>query len=748
MKTLKYILVAFAGVVVLGGALAAYVAATFDPNKYKPEIVALVKDKTGRTLAIDGSIGLTFFPRIGVAVGKLMLSESGTDKPFARVDEAKVSLNLMPLLSRQVEVDRVLLSGLRVDLVRFKDGRSNFDDLLGNGAKVKDKDRDKPSAADARPLKIDIDGVSLKDANIGWRDDAAGTRIKLSDMQLSTTRIASGVPGKLEFSARVDGTKPKASVQIKLATGYRVDFSSAAVALSGIDLKLSGDAPGAAGLNAVLKGDVEFDPLKQRIGVTGFDLAATTREGMDVKLAAPKLLLSPDEASSAAVTGQLKLAKPGQAVDARFALGALEAKGKKLNTKLDLDFSVKQGEQAIQGKLTSPVSLDLDARTAQLTRIVADVTMPSPVAGQKSMTLANTGALRLDWGKQVVSSELVTKLDESTIQSKLNVSGFSAAAIGFDIAIDKLNADKYLSPAQQQGKSAAPSAPAAADKPIDLSGLKGLNLNGDLRVGSLVARQVKLEKLHVGLRAAGGKLDLNPVSASLYQGTLAGSASVNANGNLFGLKQQLSGVAIGPLLRDATGKDMMEGKGNVQMDVQTSGATVSALKKALAGTAGLNLRDGAIKGINLAESFRKAKSVLGAKGATEQGANKADKTDFSEMSASFVIRGGIAHNEDLSAKSPFLRLGGVGDINIGADSMDYLAKATVVNTSGGQGGKELDSMKGLTVPVRLSGPFDALKYKIDFGAMVSDQVKQQVQQKVQEKLQEQLGDKLKGLFKR
>lgn len=223
---------------------------------------------------------------------------------------------------------------------------------------------------------------------------------------------------------------------------------------------------------------------------------------------------------------------------------------------------------------------------------------------------------------------------------------------------------------------------------------------------------------------------------------------MNANGNLFGLKQQLSGVAIGPLLRDATGKDMMEGKGNVQMDVQTSGATVSALKKALAGTAGLNLRDGAIKGINLAESFRKAKSVLGAKGATEQGANKADKTDFSEMSASFVIRGGIAHNEDLSAKSPFLRLGGVGDINIGADSMDYLAKATVVNTSGGQGGKELDSMKGLTVPVRLSGPFDALKYKIDFGAMVSDQVKQQVQQKVQEKLQEQLGDKLKGLFKR
>ena len=45
-----------------------------------------------------------------------------------------------------------------------------------------------------------------------------------------------------------------------------------------------------------------------------------------------------------------------------------------------------------------------------------------------------------------------------------------------------------------------------------------------------------------------------------------------------------------------------------------AGATVAALKKALNGTASLNLKDGALKGINLAESFRKAKAALGAKG--------------------------------------------------------------------------------------------------------------------------------------
>ncbi len=742
MKLVKYVHFVFAGLAVLAGALVAFVAASFDPNKHKPEIIKLVKEKTGRTLALDGDISLTFFPRIGVAVGKLSLSEPGGVKVFAHADEAKVSLKLMPLLSRELEVGRVHLSGLKLDLERFKDGHSNFDDLTGGDTKA----RDKPATKGDKPFKIDVEGVSLQNANIGWRDDAAGTQIRLSGMQLSTTRIASGVPGKLEFSADVQGVKPKLDVQVKLAAAYRVDFVTRAMALSGLDLKISGDAPGAAGLNVTVKGDVEFDPAKTRVSLADFDLAASTRDGMDVKLSAPKLLVSPDEASSRAVSGQVKLVKTGQTVDAKFTLAALDARGKKLSTKLDVDFALKQGEQRMQGKLGTPVSVDLDAQSVQLTKIVSDLSLPSPVAGQKSMSLTHSGSARLDWGKQALAADLVTRLDDSTIQSKFNIAGFSTPSIGFDIGIDRLNLDKYLPP--QHAKSPAATVPAGAEKqvekPIDLSALKGLNLNGGLRVGLLVAHGVKVEKLQIGVHAAGGKLDLNPISASLYQGTLLGSASANANGTLFSVKQQLAGVSIGPLMRDAAGKDFLEGRGNVQMDVQTSGATVATLKKALNGTASLNLKDGALKGINLAESFRKAKAALGAKGATEQAANKTDKTDFSEMSASFVIRNGVAHNEDLSAKSPFLRLSGAGDINLGADTMDYLAKAAIVNSAGGQGGKELDSIKGLTVPVRLTGPFDSLKYSIDYAAMVSESAKQQVQQKVQE----QLGDKLKGLFKR
>src|SRR5262245_23816578 len=118
---------------------------------------------------MDGKIGLTFFPKIGAEVEKVALSERNGPKPFARIEEARVALALLPLLSRQVIVDQVTLSGLAVDLVRNKDGRTNFDDLLGE--KKPAEPVPKPEAPGGPAPTIDIGGIALKNATIGWRDE-------------------------------------------------------------------------------------------------------------------------------------------------------------------------------------------------------------------------------------------------------------------------------------------------------------------------------------------------------------------------------------------------------------------------------------------------------------------------------------------------------------------------------------------------------------------------------------------------
>src|SRR5258708_24284975 len=134
MKILKTLLLAAGGIVVLIALVIAVVAATFDPNKYKPEIVAAVKDKTGRTLAIEGNLGLSFFPSIGIAAGRVSLSEPDSGRIFARGEQAKIPLALWPLLSKRVVVDRVTLSGLALYLVQANGGKTNLAGLAGGTA--------------------------------------------------------------------------------------------------------------------------------------------------------------------------------------------------------------------------------------------------------------------------------------------------------------------------------------------------------------------------------------------------------------------------------------------------------------------------------------------------------------------------------------------------------------------------------------------------------------------------------------
>ena len=250
-------------------------------------------------------------------------------------------------------------------------------------------------------------------------------------------------------------------------------------------------------------------------------------------------------------------------------------------------------------------------------------------------------------------------------------------------------------------------------------------------------RGLKLADVNAQLNAANGRVTVAPHSAKLYEGTISGEVVVDANKNHIALKEQLTNVAVGPILRDFAEQDRLEGKGDIALDVTTAGASVNAMKRALGGTAKMHLRDGSIKGINVAEILRKARSALGGSQSAAQGqsaGDKTQKTDFTELSASFVIKNGVAHNEDLDAKSPLLRLGGAGDINIAASSLDYLAKATIVATSQGQGGKERDQLAGLTVPVKLSGPFDDLKYQVDYRAMAGAAAKSEVGEKLKERV--------------
>jgi len=100
------------------------------------------------------------------------------------------------------------------------------------------------------------------------------------------------------------------------------------------------------------------------------------------------------------------------------------------------------------------------------------------------------------------------------------------------------------------------------------------------------------------------------------------------------------------------------------------------------------------------------------------------------MKASFIIKNGVAHNDDLTMKAPLFRITGSGDIDIANETINYIAKPTVVASLKGQGGADIDALDGLTIPVKITGTFSAPKYNMDFAAIGTALAKSQLLDKV------------------
>ena len=742
-KILKYGLIGTGAVIGIAVAGAAYIAATFNPNDYKAQIIQAVKDSKQRSLRLDGDIKLSFFPNIGANLGKVSLSEFNSDKEFAAVETARVSLALMPLLSKQVVINEVAVSGLNAALVKHKNGAANIDDLLGKDEKKKDN---------GQQVKFDIAAVSIEKTSLSYRDETTGAQYAIKDLNLKTGRIANGVPTKIDLSFNAQANQPKLDITAQLKTILTFDLEKQRYQLEGLDLQASGAALDIGNLKLKAGGDASADLTTQEFGAKKFTLNATgtkAKDNFEAKLDAPALSLTKDKFSGDKLTLNARLDGASGNVAAALSLPGLEGNAQSFKSSaFTLDLDMKQPEQTFKVKLSSPLSGNFQAQQFNLSNLIVAVNATGDKLPNKSVNSEMKGSIQVDALKQNVQANLAGGLLQSQVKAKVGVSGFTNPAIQFDVDIDQFDADLYLpkkSPEAAQPGSAKPNQP---EPPLDLSALRKLNLDGSLRIGSLKVANVKSTKVRVDVKARNGLVNVNPLSANLYQGSTNGSLSVNAQATpSIAINQNLSGVNVAALTKDAANFDTLEGKGNIGMNLTMQGHTVSAMKKALNGNLSLNLVDGAIKGINVAKKLRDAQGLFGKGGASAQtqSANKEEKTDFSELKATFKVNNGVAHNDDLSMKSPLLRLAGNGDIDIGNDSMNYVAKATLAKTLEGQGGR--DNVGGITVPVRASGPFTNLKYTLDFGAMVGDTVKQKVQTEVKTKLRDQLKGGLKDLFK-
>lgn len=371
----------------------------------------------------------------------------------------------------------------------------------------------------------------------------------------------------------------------------------------------------------------------------------------------------------------------------------------------------------------SPVQLALGSS------LVVDL-QSSQLAVNELMAKANdttvSGQLALEWQQQ-------PKLRGKLQSPLLDVNGWMPAATAADTPV-----------------AADEASPTAATEP-DLSWLRTVDVRLELRLDQLLVGQTRVESLLTTLVMGNGVANLAPIAAQLYGGNLSGSVLLKDAGAgqapAYELYSALRAVDLGQLLADLTGNDTLSGKGTFEFRGTGSGLVNQSWQRSLTGRGHLDVRDGAIKGINVAQQIRDAQARLRG----EPPAAAPRQTDFAALTGSFAIAKGELINPDLQLMSPLLRINGNGHVQLVGQTLDYRLGVSLVNTLKGQDGKSRDELAGITIPLLIRGDWHQPAIQLDLMAALQGRAAQEAKDRAEALLQpqrQQAEEKLKGLLER
>ncbi len=679
------------GLVIVGAGI---FLATFDPDSLKPRIVAAVKQQTGRDLALQGPIrlGLSLRPTLTVQ-GVAFANPPGFSRPqMATLDRLDLQLSLIPLLSHQIEIDRLVLIKPDILLETDAKGRRNWQfapDAAGTTPQPA------PAAAPERtPTRISVAAVRIEDGTVTWRDAAAG--------QSTVVGIKT-----LDASA----TSPDANVHISAAATY----NGAPFAVAG-----------------------ELGPLARLQ-----DPGGSTPWPVQVSLETAGAKLAVDGAFTQPLEGRGYTIKLAANVPDLAALSPFLA-GRELPALHDVNLAALLADKG--GKLPEISGLTLHVGPSDLTRTVAGLKLdkldvaaarldqPVQVAGQGSFDNAPasvagtfgvppallsgtvTGAVPIDLRVQAAGSTMAVKgTAASDAHGRPSLQG--------DVKSDLIDADKILAafhaapapPPAAADTGAKPTAPPSRpakdghvipDTPIPFDLLRPADADVTMNVAELKlgGAQYRAIALHVGLHD--GQLRVDPFSADLPEGHLEGSLSADARQPAppVALRLRAPGLAVQTLLAVLHEPGYAAGKLEVYADLHGAGATPHAIAGTLDGSLGLAMANGTIDnrllGNTLGTILRDA-SVLDLVG---RGGNSEIECFATRIDASH----GIGTLRTLLLASSLLTLNGDGAMNLGAETLDLHVRtqARVAGT-------------GLVVPLHVTGSFRAPSAAPDPAAAVT-----------------------------
>jgi len=330
--------------------------------------------------------------------------------------------------------------------------------------------------------------------------------------------------------------------------------------------------------------------------------------------------------------------------------------------------------------------------------------------------------------KKIRISDGVLDLDQSKMAFSMQAKDFDKPDVAFNIDLDRIDLDRYLSPPPEKAGGAEKKAesPQAERKKTDYTPLRKVVLDGILKIGTLKAKGLTVQDVNLKVTGKNGLFDLDPFDLKLYQGTASIKAALDVRANVPKSRVRLdaSGIQAGPLIKDYMKKDFLEGILQARADIGMKGDDAEGIKRSLNGNGDLLFKDGAIVGIDLVGMVRNAAAAFG----LAEAGQPQPKTDFAELHVPFAITNGVVKTSNTTLLSPFLRVAARGDADLAREDLDFRIEPKFVDTLKGQG----DTMQrsGITVPVLVTGTFSAPKFRPDLEALVKQGVKKGIEKEL------------------
>ncbi|KRP72190.1 cell envelope biogenesis protein AsmA [Pseudomonas paralactis] len=709
----------------------------FDPNDYKEEIRQIARDKAHIELTLNGDIGWSLFPWLGLELHEASVATlTAPTQPFADLQMLGLSVRVLPLLRREVQMSDVRVEGLNLRLNRDKQGHGNWEDI---GKNLPDETTDTPAPAPVepvaetkpekppQPIRLDIDSLTINNARVEYTDEQTGKQLSAESIQLSAGAIHEGASIPLKLTAFLGSNQPLMRVKTELNGNLRIQRALKRYQFE--DMRFSGEATGEP-----LQGKtVSFSTQGQLL----VDLAANVAEWTNLKLSANQLR----------------------------ALGEL-----KVN---DLD-------------KTPQVSGALSVAQFDLAKFLESIGHPLPAMAPGSLSKVELVSRLKGTPTSVALENLNLKLDESTFSGRVAVEDFAKQSLRVQLKADTFNADNYLPAKSEAAKGATaarqaevqsseagamaaggntplPDAPTkgawSTDKLLPLTRLRSLDIDADLAFGQLTLSQLPIQNAVLKASGIDGQLKLDTLSGGLYNGTFQanGTLDVRQDLPLLAVQTHIKQVPVEKILQ-AQGKNPPV-KGQVTLDSNLTGRGNSqkALIDSLNGTASFVINNGVLLNANIEQQVCTGIALLNRKTLSTVPPGK--DTPFQELRGNLTFRNGVASNPDLKVRIPGLTVNGNGDVDLRVLGMDYRVGIIVegdkreVPDPACQVGA---NFQGIEVPLRCRGPLElgAKACRLDkdgLGQVALKAAGNRLNEKLEEKLDKvnpKLKDALKGLFNR